>query len=92
VPPAPKLCCRFFRTQQGHEPVRKWFKSLPGEVTKEIGAVSELLEGQTLRTRLAGKQMPLVLLHGFLKKARTEPDDIALGWRRQRQIAQEDIP
>jgi phage-related protein len=35
---------------------------------------------------------PMVLLHGFVKKARTEPDDIALGRRQQRQIAQEDIP
>jgi phage-related protein len=39
---------------------------------------------------IAGATM--VLLHGFVKKARTEPDDIALGRRRQRQIAQEDIP
>jgi hypothetical protein len=34
----------------------------------------------------------MVLLHGFVKKARTKPDDIALGRRRQRQIAQEDVP
>jgi phage-related protein len=39
---------------------------------------------------IAGSNM--VLLHGFVKKARTEPDDIALGRRRQREIEQEDIP
>ena len=34
----------------------------------------------------------MVLLHGFVKKARTEPDDISLGRRRQRQIVQEKAP
>ena len=34
----------------------------------------------------------MVLLHGFVKKARTEPDDISLGRRRHRQIVQEKAP
>lgn len=34
----------------------------------------------------------MVLLHGFVKKARTEPDEIALGRRRQKQLQQEDLP
>jgi phage-related protein len=116
LPPAPKLGCRFFRTEQAHEPVRKRLKSLPVEATKEIGADIERVQWQwpvskplvdglgglyEVRTKadriqyrvlfcIAGNTM--VLLHGFVKKARTEPDDIALGRRRQRQIAQEDIP
>lgn len=32
----------------------------------------------------------MVLLHGFVKKARTMPDEIALGRKRQRQAQQED--
>lgn len=31
----------------------------------------------------------MVLLHGFIKKARTEPDDIALGRERQKQVVKE---
>jgi phage-related protein len=33
----------------------------------------------------------MVLLHGFVKKARTEPDEIALGRRRQKQLQQEGV-
>jgi phage-related protein len=117
VSPAPRLGGRFVRTEQGHEPVRKWLKSLPVEATKEIGADIERVQWQwpvskplvdglggglyEVRTKVDRIQYPVlfciaggtvVLLHGFVKEARTEPDDIALGRRRQRQIAQEDIP
>jgi phage-related protein len=34
----------------------------------------------------------MVLLHGFVKKARTKPDEIALGRKRQKQVEQEDAP
>ena len=34
----------------------------------------------------------MVLLHGFVKKARTEPDELALGRQRQRWLGQEDAP
>ncbi len=34
----------------------------------------------------------MVLLHGFVKKVRTEPDEIALGRKRQKQVEQEDAP
>jgi len=32
----------------------------------------------------------MVLLHGFVKKARIEPDHIALGRKRQKQVEKED--
>ena len=32
----------------------------------------------------------MVLLHGFVKKTRTAPDDIALGRKRQKQVRQEE--
>jgi phage-related protein len=35
-------------------------------------------------------QGSMVLLHGFVKKARTEPDQIALGRKRQKQVEKED--
>jgi phage-related protein len=33
----------------------------------------------------------MVLLHGFVKKKRTAPDDIALGRERQQQVKQENV-
>lgn len=110
-----KLGCRFFRSEQGNEPVRDWLKSLPVEAKREIGSDIERVQWQwpvsmplvdglggglyEVRTRveriqyrvlfcIAGNSM--VLLQGFVKKARTEPDQIALGRKRQRQVEQEE--
>jgi phage-related protein len=33
----PKLTVRFFRTEQGNEPVREWLKELPGAERKAVG-------------------------------------------------------
>jgi phage-related protein len=33
----PRLGARFFRTAQGHEPVREWLKNLPDAERKQIG-------------------------------------------------------
>jgi phage-related protein len=115
VSPTAKLGCRFFRSEQGNEPVRDWLKSLAGEVKKEIGADIERVQWQwpaskplvdglggglyEVRTKVDRVQYrvlfciaqgSLVLLHGFVKKARTEPDQIALGRKRLEQVKKED--
>jgi phage-related protein len=111
----PKLDCRFFRSEQGSEPVREWLKSLSAEVRKEIGADIQRVQWQwpvskplvdglggglyEVRTKIERIQYrvlfcitenTMVLLHGFVKKARTEPAEIALGRRRQKQVEQEE--
>ena len=110
------LGCRFFRTEQGHEPVRKWLKSLALEVMKEIGSDIERVQWQwpvskplvdglggglyEVRTKVERVQYRvlfcitksnMVLLHGFVKKARTAPDDISLGRERQKTVEQEGV-
>jgi phage-related protein len=71
VAASPKLGCRFFRTEQGHEPVRKWLKSLPVEVMKEIGSDIERVQWQWLVSK------PLVDgLGGGLYEVRTKIEKI----------------
>jgi len=114
VKPTARLGCRFFRSEQGNEPVRDWLKVLSVEAKKEIGADIERVQWQwpvskplvdglggglyEIRTKVDRVQYrvlfcvaegSMVLLHGFVKKARTEPDEIALGRKRQKQIAKE---
>lgn len=106
-----KLDCRFFKNQQGGEPVREWLKSLPKEDMKEIGAdiqriqwrwpVSRPLVGSLggglfeVRTKIETVQYrvlfgivdnTMVLLHGFVKKSKTAPDEIALGRARLKEL------
>ena len=113
--PTAKLACRFFRSEQGNEPVRDWLKSLTLDAKKEIGADIERIQWQwpvsrplvdglggglyEVRTKVDRVQYrvlfciaqgSMVLLHGFVKKARTEPDQIALGRKRQGQVEKED--
>lgn len=35
--PLPKLTVRFYRTEQGNEPVREWLKELPAADRKSVG-------------------------------------------------------
>ena len=103
---APKLGCRFFRTEQGNEPVREWLKMLPDAVKKAIGSDVQRVQWQwpvskmvsTVVSMRYGRRsigssiasmLALPLLHGFVKKARTAPDDIALGRERQKQLKPE---
>ena len=113
--PTARLGCRFFRNEQGNEPVRDWLKALAVEAKKEIGADIERVQWQwpvskplvdglggglyEVRTKVDRMQYrvlfcvaegSMVLLHGFVKKARTEPDQIALGRKRQKQVEKED--
>ncbi|WP_347272796.1 type II toxin-antitoxin system RelE/ParE family toxin [Candidatus Kuenenia sp.] len=39
-----RVVARFYRTDSGNEPVRKWLKSLPPEDRKDIGADLQTLE------------------------------------------------
>lgn len=109
-----RLTCRFYRSDQGNEPVRDWLKTLTIEVKTEIGADIErvqwrwpvskpLVDGlggglYEVRTKVASvqyrvlfciKESTMVLLHGFVKKARTAPGEIALGRARQKAVEEE---
>ena len=85
------LDCAFFRTEQGNEPAREWLRSLPiddnGRCSKPLvdGMGGGLYEVRTKVERIQYRvlfcvvESTMILLHGFVKKARTEPDEIALG-------------
>jgi phage-related protein len=109
-----RFTCRFYRSDQGNEPVRDWLKALTTEAKTEIGADIErvqwrwpvskpLVDGlggglYEVRTKVANvqyrvlfciKDSTMVLLHGFVKKARTAPAEITLGRQRQKEVEKE---
>jgi phage-related protein len=109
-----RLTCRFYRSDQGNEPVRDWLKTLSREIKTEIGADIErvqwrwpvskpLVDGlgaglYEVRTKVGNVQYrvlfcirdsTMVLLHGFVKKSRTAPTDLALGRSRQKEVEKE---
>ncbi len=89
---APEIPVRFYRSDVGREPVLEWLRGLDRGDRRVIGL--DLMRVQfgwpsqrIARLIVCFHQGTLVVLHGFIKKARKTPaEDLALARRRMKEV------
>jgi phage-related protein len=91
-----RVPARFYQSEIGNEPVRKWIKKLDVLERKIVGVDIKTVEdgwpsGTIARVLFCIYEDEMILLHGFVKKTQKTPvQDLNLALKRKRTLEAED--